>query len=192
MEEIWKDIKGYEGLYQVSNFGNVKSIDRLVKGKSNTQQFKVGKKLFVRKGKYLQVILWKNNKYESKLIHRLVAETFLDYKNYKYTEYDKNKIYKKEQLVINHKDLNKQNNHVDNLEWCTYSYNNRYGENTNSLNKKVYQYNCNNELIKEYKSISECARINKLPNKTLNNHCHLEDLYKGYIWKLKKEVVCYD
>lgn len=190
MKEIWKNIPEYEGLYQVSNLGNVKSINRTIiqKHSSGCDAIHIykEKEIYVRKGKYLSVTLWKNNKCQRKLIHKLVAETFLNWMDYKYTEKDYDKIICKKDLIVNHKDENKYNNKVDNLEWCTYSYNNRYGENTNGLNKKVYQFDINGYFIKEYKSISECARLNKFNNKTLNRHCHKEDIYKGYIWKLEK------
>ena len=115
MEEIWKDIKGYEGYYQVSNFGQVRSIDRIVKQKSSknddTYQYnhyagKILKQYVINSG-YCVVDLCKNHKSIKKLVHRLVAEAFLE-----------NKF-----AQVNHKDENKLNNHIDNLEWCTAKYN---------------------------------------------------------------------
>lgn len=103
MQEIWKDIPGYEGFYQVSNTGKVKS-------------FQKGKPLFLKtsltKG-YVTVNLFQNKKIKKCLVHRLVALAFIPNPN-NYRE-------------INHKDENKLNNCVDNLEWCTRSYNMAYG-----------------------------------------------------------------
>lgn len=116
MEEIWKDIKDYEGLYQVSNFGNVKSLDRIRKQFNHngiaTVKYKgrILKKQLQKRTGYHTVTLYDNNrKAKIKLVHRLVAETFLENKN-KY-------------LVVNHIDGNKQNNNVNNVEWCTQSHN---------------------------------------------------------------------
>lgn len=102
MKEIYKDIEGYEGLYQVSNYGNVKSLISK----------KVLKPLEV-KG-YLQIGLHKDKKKKLYKIHRLVADTFLDNPN-KYEE-------------VNHIDEDKTNNNVTNLEWCTHFYNINYSQ----------------------------------------------------------------
>jgi DNA-dependent RNA polymerase auxiliary subunit epsilon len=97
--ETWKDIKGYEGLYQVSNHGNVRSFYRgcnnLVPKKNN-------------KG-YLWIELTRERKRKQFLVHRLVAVHFIE--NIQGLP------------IINHKDENKENNHVENLEWCSLSYN---------------------------------------------------------------------
>ena len=110
MEEIWKDIKGYEGLYQVSNFGNVKSLDRYIINKNGDKQYFPGK--YLNQGisdNYLKVILSKNNKQRTFRVHILVARTFIP-----------NPENKPE---VNHIDGNKSNNRVDNLEWNTRSEN---------------------------------------------------------------------
>ena len=108
--EIWKDITGYEGYYQVSNFGNVKSLDRIIyisniprKRKSMLLKAKISG------SGYYQVCLQKESIRLYPLVHRLVAETFL--------HKDKNKLY------VNHIDGSKINNNVDNLEWVTQSEN---------------------------------------------------------------------
>ena len=103
MKEIWKDISGFEGKYQVSNLGNVKSFCR-------------GEHLLQLNGgvKYIQVILCKDGKTYGRLVHRLVAQEFLPNPN--------------NLPCINHKDENPKNNSVDNLEWRTYKYNNEYNE----------------------------------------------------------------
>jgi hypothetical protein len=118
MQEIYKDIKGYEGLYQISNLGNIRSLDR---------QSWNGNSWFTLKGKqlspadngkgYLFVGLCKNGKIRSRCyIHRLVAETFLPNPNNK--------------PCVNHIDGNKQNNCLSNLEWVTYEENNKHAYKT--------------------------------------------------------------
>ena len=115
MEE-WKDIKGYEGLYQISNKGRVKSLY------NKSKILRPGK----RKG-YFFVWLYKNKKRKQYSIHRLVAEHFL--------------LNPDNLPVVNHKDENKLNNNVENLEWCTVEYNNNYGtandKRTGRHNKRI-------------------------------------------------------
>lgn len=107
MIEIWKDIPGYERLYQVSNLGNVRSLNYRRSGKS-----KLLKQGTDKKG-YKQVGLWKNSKRKHYSVHRLVAIAFLPNPN--------------NLPQVNHKDENKANNNIDNLEWCDAKYNNNYG-----------------------------------------------------------------
>ena len=123
MQEIWKDIEGYEGLYQVSNFGRVKSLDRYV--------LRNGNSLFVNgivlsqlnnRG-YLTVRLCNSGKYKNYLVHRLVANAFIRNDN-NYSE-------------INHIDENKHNNHVDNLEWCDRKYNVNYGSRADKFSNSM-------------------------------------------------------
>lgn len=107
-KEIWKDIKGYEGLYQVSNLGRIKSLQRYRISKSGTNQNvneKILKQSCGKTNKYLNVTLAKNKKNKTFQIHRLAALNFIPNPN-NYPQ-------------VNHKDGNKQNNCVDNLEWCT-------------------------------------------------------------------------
>lgn len=114
MIEIWKDIKEYENFYQISNLGNVKSLERIVCSEKWGSQ-KVKEKILKNctgTGGYLKICLNKNGKTKNFDIHRLVALSFLD-----------NELKLK---CINHKDENKKNNNVSNLEWCTHKYNNEY------------------------------------------------------------------
>ena len=115
VEEIYKDIKDLEGLYQVSNLGNVKSLNYHRSGKSKL--LKPGKD----KNGYLFVILSKNGKMKTFRVHRLVAETFIPNPN--------------NLPCVNHKDENPSNNNISNLEWCDYQYNNSYGNH----NKKIVE-----------------------------------------------------
>ena len=115
-QEIWKDIKGYEGLYQVSDMGNVRSLDRLVDrgGKPLCAIWK-GRVLKKKKASdnYYSVVLSKNNVQLCVRIHRLVAETFIPNPN--------------NLPEVNHRNENKLDNRVENLEWCDRLYNVRYG-----------------------------------------------------------------
>lgn len=114
--EQWRDINGYEGWYQVSNLGRVKSLDRIVdhvsKNGLRSSMMRRGHifKLVLSTAKYPTTTLSKHSKIKKFLVHRLVAEAFIP------------KIEGKD--IVNHKDSNPQNSHVSNLEWCTYSENN--------------------------------------------------------------------
>ena len=110
MIEIWRDIKDYEGLYQVSNFGRVRSLNY-----NKTGEIKIMKLKKTRDG-YLRVGLRKNGKQKWISIHRLVAEAFIP-----------NPL---NLPCVNHKiegEEGKKINTVENLEWCTYKYNTNYG-----------------------------------------------------------------
>ena len=115
MEEIWKDIKNYEGVYQVSNLGNIRSLSRnIIQGHFSENKYfrsvryRIIKPAINRCG-YKTVSLCYNGKKKTKSIHRIVAEAFIP---------NLNKL-----PVINHIDGDKTNNKVENLEWCTYKHN---------------------------------------------------------------------
>lgn len=103
MEERWRAIRGYEGEYEVSDHGRVRSI------KSGGIILKPE----IKRNGYITVCLWQKNAKKNRLVHRLVAEAFLP----NLTTFDE----------VNHKDENKTNNRIDNLEWCSRKYNMRYG-----------------------------------------------------------------
>lgn len=164
MEEIWRDIKGYEGLYQVSNLGRVKSLNYnhtkkekiLTNNKHNTN--------------YLSVTLVKNKVKKQILVHRLVAEAFIPNK-YNYP-------------IVNHKNEDKSNNKVDNLEWCTYEYNNNYGTRVVKTTKQVYQYTLDGQLIKKWKSINEIQRILGFKTGGICNCCKCRtNTAYGFKWR---------
>lgn len=102
MKEIWKDIKDYEGLYQISNLGRIKSLPK-IKGRALTSE-KILSPVIGNRG-YKMIFLYKNGNKKRYSLHRLIAIAFIENKN--------NKPY------INHKDGNKLNNSIENLEWCT-------------------------------------------------------------------------
>lgn len=111
--EVWKDVQDYEGLYQVSNLGRVRSVDRIAYRSDGIKMFRAGKVLKLRRkdNGYIVADLWKNNKGHGKYVHRLVAQAFVpnDY----------------ELPVIDHLNCNRADNKAANLEWVTYSENNR-------------------------------------------------------------------
>lgn len=185
-DEIFVDIEGYEGLYQVSNFGRVKSL----KDNHGNPREKI-LKFWKNRGGYLLVNLHKNRKGKTYTVHRLVANAFIENPN--------------NLPMINHKDENPLNNCVDNLEWCDAKYNNTYGSritkavaNTNyktigkknaekltnrqDLSKQVYQYDLNGNLIKIWQSTHECGRNGY--DRTCVSKCCIGKLktYKNYIW----------
>ena len=115
--EIWKDIKGYEGKYQISNKGRVKSL-----GNNKTKKEKIRDGKIDNRG-YKRISLCKNGKEKKYSIHRLVAQAFLPNPD--------------NLPVVNHKDENKLNNNVENLEWCTQEYNVNYSGSNGRPGKKV-------------------------------------------------------
>lgn len=166
MVEEWNAIEGYEGLYEVSNRGQIRSLKR------NTSKGKVLKPHNA--GKYLQVCLCKNGKTAYKSIHRLVAKAFAPNVN-NFPE-------------VNHKDENKFNNSATNLEWCTQIENLAYGTRLERIghakSKAVRAFNEAGVLIAEYKSIKEAAEQNGLASINISRCCR--GIYKqsrGYIWQ---------
>lgn len=131
LTEVWKDIKGYEGIYQVSNMGNVKRLDCsvFVKGKGYRHLKARNTKQHLDHHGYKKVHLWKNNKDKPFFVHRLVAMAFLDNPN-NYPQ-------------INHKDENKENNEITNLEWCTVAYNNNYGTKIERVRESLKKFYAN-------------------------------------------------
>ena len=112
MTEVWKDIEGYEGSYQVSTLGRIRSLDR-VDSAGNRRRGKIMKPTKKKYG-YYSISLTIRDKKKEHLVHRLVAKAFIENKE--------------GYPIINHKDENPSNNCVDNLEWCTYKYNANYGK----------------------------------------------------------------
>ena len=143
MQEVWKDVVGFENIYQISNYGRLKSF----KNNKNGYILKNNNK----NGGYFSVVLEYKNKLKHTKIHRLVAETFIpNPNNYK---------------IINHKDGNKQNNNVENLEWTTQKQNFEHAKKIGlwSYNKpykslKVRQYNLNGDFIEEFESCESASR----------------------------------
>lgn len=175
LNEEWKDIKGYEGLYQVSNYGRIKSLDRIdAKGNRRKSALRIQG---ITKCGYYTVRLCKNGKLKNYLVHRLVAEAFIP------NPYNL--------PCVNHKDENKQNNNVDNLEWCTKEYNNNYGtkieRQIEKSSKTVFQYSLNGELINEFTSTQDVERKLGYCQPGISRCCNGK--YKtayGYKWSYNK------
>ena len=181
--EIWKDIKDYEGLYQVSNLGNVRSLDmtiiqlhhwsnqyvkhiykgRLLKGSKNSNGYRT-------------ITLHKGKKTEKRLLHRMIAEAFIpNPNNYNY---------------INHKDNNPSNNNVNNLEWCTQSYNIKYayeqGNKTPPNTKEINQLK-NGNILRTFISISDAERKTGIKGANISKCCRkLRNYAGGYQWEYAK------
>lgn len=173
MIEEWRNIGGYEGLYQVSNMGRVKSIhyyhgtyERIMKpGKINSG--------------YLVVSLCKDGKTKGHLVHRLVAQAFLDNTD-NLTE-------------VNHKDENPLNNSVGNLEFCDRKYNVNYGtgnqRRAKTLSRTVYQYTMDGELVKEWKSLMEIERSMGFSVGNISQCCNGQrKTAYGYKWTYNKLI----
>ena len=144
LKEIWKDIKNYEGIYQVSNLGRVKSVARKVKysrGSHSYYQYQQERFLSAnhKSNGYLEYSLYKDSKRTHKYIHRLVADAFIDNPN--------------NLPVVNHKDENKENNLADNLEWCTILYNNTYGTRIDKIAKNTNYRKNSRKIIGEKNNI---------------------------------------
>lgn len=183
MKEKWKDIEGYEGLYQVSTYGNVKSLDRCVRSRWGTKKPVKGQLLKADKTihGYLQVSLSKPGLSRKRYkVHRLVAMAFIPNPQ--------------NLSQVNHKDEDKTNNRFDNLEWCDGFYNQRYGtcserkhiKLTNHPLKsiKVEQLTKDGEHIDYYPSAREAARQTGISQGNISCVCcGRHSLAGGYKWK---------
>ena len=193
MKEIWKPIEGYEGLYEISNFGNVKSLARSWNfrdyGNGKVQVVKSKEKILkntISNCGYMQARLSKNNKHGLKSVHRLVAQAFIPNPENK--------------SQVNHIDGNKQNNRVDNLEWCNNSENQlhawklglqtpywkgKFGKD-HIQSKKVMQYDKNKNLIKIWDSVNEASKTLNIDDASISRCC-LHYKYRhtagGFIWE---------
>lgn len=173
--EVWRDIAGYEGIYQVSNMGRVKSLDRIT---SNGQRRK-GQIILPRKNKcgYYQICLSKNNVKHSDRINRLVATAFIP---------------NPQRLPeVNHINENLLDNTVYNLEWCDRKTNINHGTRTEraaeKLSKPVVGTRISDGSVIEFKSSSEAGR-NGFCQSAVSRCCRkVKPQYKGYIWKFKSE-----
>jgi hypothetical protein len=191
--EIWKDIEGFEGLYQVSNLGRVKSLDVIqnLKHSSGTEytRFKKGRILRPeqsdRVAPYVIYYLKKDGKRHFGKAHRLVAKAFIP-----------NPENKK---VVNHLDCNPKNNAVENLEWATHSENTKHAYDNGRIDlskavnasvknrykrfKRVYQYTIDYKFVREFESVNAAAKFMNVDRSSLAKACRKEYLTsKNYIW----------
>lgn len=169
MEEIWKDIDGYGGKYKVSNFGNVSGVRKnILKPQKRGQG-------------YLSVWLYDgHNNAKQESVHRLVAQAFIPNPQ--------------NLLEVNHKDENKENNKVDNLEWCTRKENCVYGDrpkriaekNTNGKKSKpIAQLTLSGDVVRVFPSLQEASRNGYAASnicRCAKGNPHYSHAY-GYVWK---------
>lgn len=180
--EIWKDIPNYNGIYQVSNYGGIKRLNY-----RNSGNEKIITPKYTKQG-YVFVALWKNGKYKNYYVHRLVGQAFLE-NPFGFPE-------------INHRDENPSNNNINNLEWCSSSYNTRYsrkkhperyvttykGKRTSRQTKyslfEVNQKDKNGNIIKTWNNISEIVRELGYNNSSITGCClGKRNFAYGYKWE---------
>lgn len=177
--EIWKDIyfesRGilydYRGLYQVSNYGRVKSLERITYYKHKLNEIILRGR--IDKNGY---IIYTFSKFLEKRLdikaHRLVAFMFIPNPNPNFLN------------IVNHKDENKQNNFVDNLNWTTIKENNNFGTKRQKLSKPVKQFDINGNFIRDWASAYEVQKTLGYDSSGIAKCCkHKKPHYKGYIWE---------
>lgn len=178
MIEIWKDVVGYEGYYMISNIGRVKTVSRLKRSKRNGVS---PVKEYIRpprvdKYGYHVITLCVDSKSKTFKIHRLVGIAFIPNPDNK--------------PQINHKDGNKSNNHIDNLEWVTGLENQQHAQKMGLFNdlytrksKNVLQVDLNNNIISVWRSASECGRHGFKREQVRDCCLGKQETHKGFKWK---------
>ena len=176
MIEEFRPVIGYEGLYEVSSTGRIKSCERLVRTKNGYNKIK--EKFIVQKDDthgYLCVNLWKNNKLTHFKVHRLVASAFIPNPN--------------NLRDVNHIDEDKYNNNINNLEWSSHKDNLNYGSRNeranNTRSKEVSQYDkVTNELLATYKNAYIADGITGINESSISACCrNIRNSAGGYIWR---------
>ena len=190
-EEIWRNIKDYEGYYQVSNLGNVRSVDRYIEHNNGQIHFRKSQLLKSQIGKYgyCYVVLSKNNHQKTKTNHRLVAETFIPN--------PKNKP------EVNHKSRIKLENFVNNLEWVTSKENVQHSFNVGTRkvakywlgkhgnnhikSKTVLQYDLSGNYLNDFGSTHEAKRLTGINQGHISEVCRGErKTAGGFTWEYVK------
>ena len=186
MKELWKDIKGYEGLYQVSNLGRVKSLEReeyVYNYKTHCKIKRVRKEKIIKIHKqqngYFRCCLCKNSIKKYYWIHRLVAQAFIPNSN--------------SLPEVNHKDEKPINNCVNNLEWCTVKYNCNYGtgiqRQVEKRKKKFVQYDLAGNLIKIWDGLCDIEYELGIPRANIYKCCKNQRHHANHFkWKYYDEI----
>ena len=162
-QEIWKDIVGYENKYQISSWGRLRNTNGMMKP-------------MIASNGYLVACLWKNNKQRKFVMHRLVAQAFLENpQNYK---------------EINHIDEDKTNNRVENLEWCSHKYNMNYGK----LKEKISKANSGKTASADTRlKLSQNSKgriwVNNGQTEKLIKEGNKMEYYQWNVGRLVKEVI---
>ena len=161
-EEVWKDIPGYNGAYQVSNLGQVRSRKR--------GSWKIIKE--TKKDNGYLVVMLSSDKMRQHYVHRLVAQAFLpNPQNLGY---------------VNHKNEKKDDNRASNLEWCTAYYNNHYSDIYKHTRKRVVQYSKDMVRIRSYSSQGEASRLTGIYQSNISHVCHRKrETAGGYFWRFE-------
>lgn len=187
--EVWKNVVGYKGYYQVSNLGRIRTVGRVVSACYKSRQFIQGRIICPNrfpKG-YLGCTLYKSGSQKLRYIHRLVAEAFIP---------------NPQNLPqVNHKDENKSNNRVDNLEWCTQEYNTNYGTCTQRISnahkalqkgKRVVQIDkCSQIIIATYPNSAIAMEQTGIDASAIKKVCLNRPKFKtagGYIWRRADDI----
>lgn len=181
--EIWKEVADFPEKYEISSLGRIKNkITNYIYKNTN------------KNGDYFRFCLYDKNKKRTCLIHREVAKAFIPNPN--------------NLPCVNHKDLNKQNNNVENLEWCTVAYNTKHaifngvdvmkgfnGYNKNKFFKKygnLYQYDKNMQLVNIYENLNDAYEKTGICKRNILqciNHQEGRKQAGGYIWRCGKEMM---
>lgn len=184
--EIWKDVEGYEGIYQVSNFGRVRSLDRIIikphpKSGVPTKYRQKGRimKPAAHPNGYLTICLKSNGNKENCLVHRLIGKAFVS------GYFDG--------ADINHKNEDVTDNRADNLEWCTRSYNLQYNGRAKRVGivqgTAVEQWTLNGKLVATFDTIRQAEAATGIHRQSISGSCRQKYGCKtagGYRWKFKE------
>ena len=186
LKKEWKEIRGYENKYIISNYGEIISLPRYKKNNSKLQYVEPKEILRYTNSTngYVYVQLCKDGDCKNIRLHRLVAETFIPNP--------------RNLPQVNHKDGNKENNCVNNLEWCTNQENVKHAYKmglAKSKNKiKVKQYDLNGKFIKQYNSLTEASKQSRVSISKISTCINGKYKYKNksknkYIWKIGEEKI---
>lgn len=174
--EIWKDIKGYEEYYKISNYGRIYSKERFVKTCGNGRRIVGGRIVNPVKctNGYLEVQMHIKGKVIIKLLHRAVAEAFLPNPD--------------NLPEVNHKDEDISNNTLQNLEWCTSKYNANYGTRNKRFGQKfkkpVLQYDLNGNFIKRWDGVIDASKGVGARSECIIRCCkNRQETSAGYKWE---------